>query len=114
MQPSKDSPPSRAGYLTVLSWFPESGVGGVNQAVLNLVRTMGKDGRWRPLFLVSNGKPVPQKQTQLDCTVLSLYVRAPDIPAERPVRSLLAFLATLPATLGRLRRLLREHEVKIV
>ena len=102
------------GFLTVLSWFPESGLGGVNQAVLNLIRVMKADGRWRPSFLVSTDSALVEPATHLPCPVFSLYLRAPDVPPGKTARTLLAFLVHLPVALAKLRHLLRTNGIRIV
>ncbi len=89
-------------------------MGGVNQAVLNLIRVTKQDGRWQPFFLLSGGSALPGPAPHLACPARSLYLRAPDVPPGKMARSLLAFLVHLPATLAKLRRLLEEHRIRIV
>jgi len=100
------------GYVMVLSWFPESAIGGVNQAVLNLIHTMQLEGRYRPRLLVSNGHALPERAPHIECEVIPLRLRTPDLPADRTVISLLAFLYGLPGTLLSLRALVRRHNVR--
>jgi len=95
----------------VLSWFPESGIGGVNQAVLNLIHTMQEARLYRPLLLVSNGNPLPERAPHIECDVISLRLRTPDLP-DRPVVSLAAFLYRLPSTLLSLRALAKRCKVQ--
>jgi glycosyltransferase involved in cell wall biosynthesis len=109
---SAKHPEGLPGYVMVLSWFPESAIGGVNQAVLNLIHTMQLEGRYRPLLLVSNGHALPERAPHIECEVISLQLRSPDIPADRTVISLLAFLYHLPGTLLALRALVRRHNVQ--
>ena len=63
------------GYVMVLSWFPESAIGGVNQAVLNLIHTMQLEGRYRPRLLVSNGHALPERAPHIECEVIPLRLR---------------------------------------
>jgi L-malate glycosyltransferase len=96
----------------VLSWFPESGIGGVNQAVLNLIHTMREAGRYRPLLLVSSGQALPERKSHIGCEVIPLTLRTPDLPLDRPVIRVLAFLYHLPATLLSLRALVKRYNVQ--
>ena len=102
------------GYLLTLTWFPESGVGGVNQAIFNLARVMLEDGRWQPMLLVTSDIQIPALHPQLPCEAEALYLKAPDLPQDRPVRSLISFFVSLPQTLGRVKRLLAERNVEVV
>ncbi len=102
------------GYLLTLSWFPQSGVGGVNQAIFNLARVMLAEKHWRPYLLVTAQVDIPALHPQLPCPAESLFLKAPDLPQNRPWRSLLSFLLTLPATLVRLNRYLKAHGIQVV
>lgn len=102
------------GYLLTLTWFPESGVGGVNQAIFNLARVMIREGHWQPYLLVTSQVEIPAAHPQLVCPAESLFLKAPDLPQNRPWRSLLSYIATLPGTLMRLNGYLKTHGIRVV
>ena len=106
--------PERPGYLLTLTWFPESGVGGVNQAIFNLARVMNEGGQWQPYLLVTSHVAIPAVHPQLPCPADSVFLKAPDLPQDRPVRSLLSFAVSLPGTLGRLNRYLKQRRISAV
>jgi len=103
-----------SGYLLTLTWFPESGVGGVNQAIFNLARVMNDHGHWQPSLLVTTQADIPLIHPHLPCPAESLYLKAPDLPQARPLRSLVSFLVSLPRTLAQLNRYLTARQVTAV
>ncbi len=102
------------GYLLTLTWYPESGVGGVNQAIFNLVRVIKEEGRWQPYLLVTSDTEIPASHPQLQCPAESLYLRSPDLPQSHPFRSLASYLLNLPKTLKTLTRFIELHNVQMV
>jgi glycosyltransferase involved in cell wall biosynthesis len=108
------NPPQRhavPGYLFVLGWYPKNKIGGVNHVLLQLIEQMNHDGEYRPFLLVPNE---PRNPPPLPgCPVFSMRVRPPYDP-EHPLRSVVAFLATLPWSLLRLRALLNRHNVRVI
>lgn len=102
------------GYLLTLTWFPESGVGGVNQAIFNLVRVIKDDGRWQPRLLITSDVAIPASHPQLLCPAESLYLRAPDLPQKHLIRSLFAYLLNFPNTIKQLTKYLEVHNIRVV
>lgn len=112
--PAKSTPnPSMPGYLFVLPWYPESTIGGVNQAVLHLVDRMSSDDRSRPFLLVLSDQDCPPSEPHLNCPAFSLAIRPP-VNEGHPFRGPLAFLLTLPWTLLKLRRILKERNIRTI
>jgi glycosyltransferase involved in cell wall biosynthesis len=112
--PAKSVPHPRVpGYLFVLPWYPESAIGGVNQALLHLIDLMNSDGRRQPFLLIPYGPDNPSPSAHLHCPAFSVTVRAP-IVEDHPFRGPLAFLFTLPWTLVKLRRILRERDIQTI
>jgi len=103
----KSADGTRPGYLFVLSWFPASLIGGVNQSVLHLARMMKEGGRYSPLLLVSNGHPLPADTAHVAGPVFSLAVRDPLVAP-------LGYWFWLPRTLFRLRKLIARHNVQVI
>src|ERR1039458_6595758 len=67
-QPQHHSPVP--GYLFVLPWYPQGPIGGVNQALMNLVRLMEEAGQYRPFVLIPNGSQALLPSPHLRCPVL--------------------------------------------
>ncbi len=101
------------GYLFILPWYPESPIGGVNQALLHLIDLMNSDGRRRPYLLIPDDRVIPPPVSHLNCPVLSLAIRSP-VSEDHPFRGPLAFLLTLPWTLVKLRGILRERNIQTI
>ena len=103
-----------SGYLLTLTWFPQSGVGGVNQAIINLARVMAADGRLQPYLLVTSAAAIPADHPHLPCAAESLYLKAPDLPPQQPLRSLVSFIASLPQSMRRLKMFLESRNIRAV
>ncbi len=101
------------GYLFLLPWYPESPIGGVNQALLHLIDLMNSEGRCRPYLLVPSDRECPPSAPHLNCPVFSLGIRAP-MNEDHPFRGPIAFLLTLPRTLVKLRGVLRERNIRTI
>lgn len=102
------------GRLFVVPWFPDSEIGGVNQAVLGLIRAIERRGGVRPSLLVSGMSRLPDSARHFPCQATALLLRAPDLPATAPFRTTAGFLFHLPATLLRLQRLIRASSIRSV
>jgi hypothetical protein len=85
----------------------------VNQAVLHLIRLMKLDGRYSPLLLVSNGQGIPSSP-HLECAAVSLEIRNPVGEGTNGWRPALAFSFWLPATLWKLRALVKAHDIRVI
>jgi len=100
------------GYLMVLPW--ESGEpGGVSQVVLNLGRELTGLG-WNPMLLVPTwSSRAPALDSSQTLPVLRWRLRTP-WGKSRPIRSLIAFLLSLPGALSTWRDLARRHNWEVV
>jgi glycosyltransferase involved in cell wall biosynthesis len=103
----------KSSYLFTIPWFPSSPIGGVNQAIFNLIHHMRLDGRYRPLLAVLNGVDNPRQPDYVECPVISIRLRDPADPAS-PIRAPFAFLFWLPWTLYRLRALVVQHQIRAI
>lgn len=99
------------GRLFVVPWPPDSGIGGVNQAVLSLIRAMQQRPGVRPSLLVSGVDRLDSQSQAFPCLISALLLRAPDLPATAPFRTTAGFFYHLPGTLRALRRLLRSGNI---
>jgi glycosyltransferase involved in cell wall biosynthesis len=101
------------GILFAVPWRPRSFIGGVDHVVIDLLDQINRNGRYRSYVLVSggpaDGPPVPK----LDTEPFYLPFRDPVWPTNR-IRSLVAFVVTLPWTWWRLRSIVREHSIRMV
>ncbi|MGH7162403.1 MAG: glycosyltransferase family 4 protein, partial [Planctomycetota bacterium] len=98
-------------HLFVLPWDLSHQAGGVNQVVASLWREMERHGSPRPAVLVTRWESArPETAVVEGRTTVYLRLRSPHDPAS-PLRSFALFLATLPATLWRLRRIARRQRV---
>ena len=101
------------GYLFVLPWELDHG-GGVNQVILNLWREMARDGRVHPLLMVNSWEnPRPSISESAGKTVVHFRLRGLWGGGDDR-KHLLAYLACLPVTLLRLRRLVRHFDIAVV
>jgi len=101
----------RSAYLFVLPWDLRY-VGGVDQVIDNLWREMERDGRVRPLIMVSDWGHARPFATEVAGRP-TVYYRLRD-PSGAGLRSLLAFLIFLPATLMRLHGIIRQFGISAV
>ncbi len=104
---------ARPGYLFVLPWYPANAIGGVNQALIQLVRLMNQARQYKAYLLVCNGPLSPPPAPHLECPVFSLRMYEP-VSKRHSIRSLLGFLWTLPRTLSLLRSLLKTRDVRVI
>jgi glycosyltransferase involved in cell wall biosynthesis len=102
---------SEMNVLLVVPWDQESG--GVAAVVGYLARHLESQGH-RVLFLHPGASEIARlKTTKWGFRGVELNLRTPFIP-ERPLRSVIAFLITLPFTLFQLVRVLRTHDIRLV
>lgn len=95
--------------LFVLPWYPTA-AGGVNHVVSGLIDGFAKAGKYRPLLLVNS---YPHRRIVRRGKFYEYFVPPPFDPA-RVVRSLLSYIARLPAALWRLTAFLKRNHVAIV
>lgn len=101
----------KLSVLLAVPWDQESG--GVAAVVGHLARHLETHGH-RVLFLHPGASEVIRsKKTKWGFDGVELNLRTPYVP-EHPVRSVIAFLVTLPFTLFQLVRLLRRHDIGVV
>ena len=103
----------KPGILFVLPWaidYP----GGVNQVVANLIRQTAHDGSYRPLLLqLSWPHRRPLEETADGYRIIRFRMRQP-VGAGSLLRYAVAYCATLPAAIARLRALIRRHDIHVV
>lgn len=111
----RSPPPGKAvpGYLFVLPWYPEGPIGGVNQALINLVRLMDLAGHYRPFVLIPYGRQDLPPSPHLRCPIFSMVIRNPSLPANN-LRARAAFFVTLPIVFWKLRALLSRHRIRTI
>jgi glycosyltransferase involved in cell wall biosynthesis len=98
------------GFLFVTPWEPAE-FGGVGQVVMNLWRQMEADGRVRPLLLVADWNcRRPEEALFAGRPAIRYRLRDPAGPGFG-AKSLTMFWATLPATMIRLRAIVRRFDV---
>jgi glycosyltransferase involved in cell wall biosynthesis len=101
------------GYLFLLPWYPESAIGGVNQALLHLIDFMNEAGEYKPYLLICNGPEDLPQAPHVHCPMISLPVRNP--ASERhPLRAPFGFLLTLPWFFWKLRPFLKQHNIRAI
>jgi len=104
---------ARETFCFVLPWsFTLNG--GVNQVVRNLMRALDEEQHREPMALELRWDP-PMSDGRLPGTAIkhvSLKLR-PAYIAEKPLRSVLAFLASAPRDLLILRRLVKRHRITV-
>ncbi len=97
--------------LLVVPW--DQTLGGVNTVVRNLARLL-QDAGGTPVFLFPGNTIVPRDGvSQLGFSAVYMNLRPPGV-LRRPVRSVLAFLATAPIALRQLARLVRARRIDVV
>jgi len=102
------------GILYVIPWSIDA-VGGVNQVVSNLIQQGVRTGLSRPILLENSpADAVPREVLVPDLPVLVKFRFRTPFGNPRPIRTTMAFLLKAPATLVRLRALLRHHRVSVV
>jgi len=100
-------PPS---FLFVTPWEPAE-FGGVGQVVMNLWRQMEADGSLRPILLESDWNyRRPEEALHAGRPTIRYRLRRPAGPGSN-AKSLAMFWATLPATMIRLRTIVRRFNV---
>jgi glycosyltransferase involved in cell wall biosynthesis len=100
-------------YLLVVPWDLDT-VGGVNQVVINLYHEIERSGRLRPLILVHDWNCIsPEERPGASCRTVRLRIRSP-ANNESSVREILSYLARLPATIHRFRKLIVRHNIKVI
>jgi glycosyltransferase involved in cell wall biosynthesis len=100
-------------YLFILPW-DLTHPGGVNQVVLNLYREVERSGFLTPLVLTLDWhSTIPREEVVAGCRTLRWRMRQP-AGNSATVRELMSYVLTLPWTVLTLRRLIREHDVRIV
>lgn len=109
---SPTAPASAPVYLFVLPWSL-SGLGGVNQVVINLAREMRKQGRFEPLVLIGDWSattPVAGSEHGLE----TLRWRIRPYHAAMGLAERLAYALWEPGFRRRLERLCRERQVAAI
>jgi glycosyltransferase involved in cell wall biosynthesis len=97
--------------LLVVPW--DQALGGVNTVVRNLARLLHDGGR-SPLFLFPGSTSAPREGiSRLGFAAVYMNLRPPAV-RRRPLRSVLAFLATAPIALLHLVRLVRTRRIDVV
>jgi glycosyltransferase involved in cell wall biosynthesis len=104
---------SKGTYLFIIPW-DITHPGGVNQAVINLYRELERSGPLRPLILVLDWHSTsPVEEMIKGCRTVRLRVRQPAGTDVR-VRDLASYLFCLPATLGSLRKLVAQYDIRVI
>lgn len=105
------APTSRGTVLLMLPW--DQTWGGVFSVARNVALVL-QESAWRPLFLHPGGSSTPVRhRTATGFDGYQVRLREPIVPG-RALKSVLAFLLTLPLTLLRLRALVKREHVSVV
>ncbi len=108
-----DQPHPPLGWLFVLPWDFQL-VGGVNTVVANLAGECARSGRALPLLLMGLWEyPELTEGTARGLTAASYRLRSP-AGNELDLRTVVAFVLTLPSALVVVARFLRRHHVAVV
>lgn len=98
------------GWLFILPWPPEA-IGGINRVVVELCRTLKREGHYQPLILVldwSADKPVISEKH--DYIEIRYRLRAPS----KQIKAFLSFILSLPKTLISLANILNNYHITVV
>lgn len=101
----------KLNVLLAVPWDQESG--GVAAVVGNLARQLESQGHRVLFFHPGVPEVMREKKTKWGFRGVELNLRTPFIPG-RLLRSVIAFLITLPFTLFQLVRLLKKHDIHVV
>jgi glycosyltransferase involved in cell wall biosynthesis len=101
------------GWLFVLSWSLRH-TGGVNQVVKSLIGQFRSGGTYCPHFLCGSKDSMPSASADPDpINALHLDIWSP-VNHERPLRGWISFIVRLPYRCLVMRRIVRQHSVRVI
>lgn len=105
----------KPGYLIVMPW-EVTDQGGVNGVVRHLIREMNADGKYKPILLESDWNRTDSYCKPWDGTpTFRMRFRAPIGRKGRcRICSLAAYLVSLPASLYRIRKIVKKFRVRVI
>lgn len=108
---------NKPGFLLVAPWAVES-QGGVNGVIRHLVEEMKHDDAYNPILLENNWRNRRPIQRANDlCTTVAMRLRglpSGGTPWYHWVTASISYLITLPVVLYRLRRLIRNNNIRYI
>lgn len=108
---------NRPGYLIVMPWEVTE-QGGVNGVVRHLIREMDKDGKYTPVLLEDDWNRTDSYRKAWSGTpTFRMRLRSPVVAGAKrrcTICSVVAYLAELPLTLYRIKRIIGKFRVKII